>query len=202
MKSWIYNDIEQDKVTSYAEFKINEDTTIIVGSRPDSSGVHENFAKSIDAWLNVTDRYVDYPHEFKVRWQPWYEKEPLSLLHIYSTLNTLYQWVFVQKFKRIYIHCDAGTHRAPTTLGAFLYTFFPKTYKDIVATHKLVNRNHLSDPVRYFKTYIVENNNIEPFVKAMRKFAFEKEQDYWSYEQILNAMTAKGYEKLRKEYKE
>lgn len=143
----------------YVSFKVRN-TDVIIGRRLDRSGVNNDFFNSIDGFLVVTESYIEYPISANVRWFPW--KEGIDLMPdyvLYGGLKTLNHWVNELELKRVYIHCDLGSHRAPSIFGAFLLGYYKDTAKDIIAKANIVN----NDESRYFdlKNKTLNNNPLE-----------------------------------------
>jgi hypothetical protein len=138
-----------DTLLSYATYKVC-DMTYHVGSRPNSHKVTREFFNSIDGWISVTDTPVWFNEKVNQMWFPWDEGKHCPPEVLYSVIRTLQIWETMRHLKTFYIHCDAGTHRAPTVFGAWLVGRYgrvkaAKIVKEVV----LVNRKDLSDPVEY-----------------------------------------------------
>lgn len=156
------------------------DTTIIVSSRPRSLSHSADERKEAskecrkqekaDAYLSVTDSFCVAPSRAKVPfvWLPWNEgRKPHPELY-YGANKTLIWWVHYQKFKKILVFCDGGSHRSVTIFGIFLLTYFPKEAKEIVAARVDLNRQDLNDeenkrdrsswaqPLEYARRYLDE----------------------------------------------
>lgn len=121
---WWEGFLTEKQDINYVSFKI-KDSEVLIGPRMITYGTDPTFFKSIDGFLVVTETYIEYPPESNVRWFPWLEgtKEfPEEVL--FGGLKTLNNWINELSLKKIYIHCDLGSHRAPSILGAFLKAYF------------------------------------------------------------------------------
>lgn len=128
---------DNDEKVSYLSYQVGE-TEVMVGPRLDRRGCTYDFFKSITGWLVVTESYIEYPPEANVRWFPW--KEGLEILPdhaLYGSLRILNYWVNELKLPKVYIHCDLGSHRAPTILGAFLSGYYPQSQGEIIKNRKV-----------------------------------------------------------------
>lgn len=127
---------------------------IIIGSRPDHRGCSKEFYDSIDGWISVTNKHVIHPPG-RYQWFPWDEGKDCNLETFYGVVKTLYHWIRYDKLTRFYVHCDAGTHRAPTVFGAFLLAYYTKEEREeIVKNVELVGREHLSNPLEYIEAHL------------------------------------------------
>lgn len=139
----------EDRELSYAKYKAGE-MTYMVGSRVNAYCISREFFNSVDGWISVTDTPQWFPEKTDFMWFPWDEGKACSPEIFYSVIHTLTMWQKFRKMKTFYIHCDAGTHRAPTVFGAWLLgRYGRKEAAEIVAGHELVRREHLSDPLAY-----------------------------------------------------
>lgn len=128
---------------TYVKYKV-DDTEVLVGPRLDGMGCDPDFFKSIDGWLVVTESWVEYPVTANVRWFPWKEStENFPDTTLFGSLHTLNHWIKKLKLKRIYIHCDLGTHRAPSTFGAFLRAFYSPTEATKIVSEREVHNNQV-----------------------------------------------------------
>lgn len=157
---------------SYNLYKIGE-TEILVGSRPDRCIFDYQLSSSIDAILSVTESHIPHMYQSKHQWSPWNEDGKPTPECIFCAVKTLAEWIITLKLKRIYIHCDAGTHRAPTIFGLFLLSYFPDSAREICDGFLPVNRTshaiNPSDPLTYAKTYIDELKWLEVLLPSMAK---------------------------------
>lgn len=129
---------------SYVKYKIDQ-TEVLVGGRLDFKGCDPNFFKSVDGWLVVTESWIPYPLSANVRWFPWKElSENFPDTVLFGTLKTLHHWIKDLKISRIYLHCDGGTHRAPSTLGAFLKAYYSPQEAQTIINQREVIHNELS----------------------------------------------------------
>lgn len=151
----------------YDIYKVG-DTEVIIAGRPDMKGVGTEFFQSVDAWMNLSDRFIEYP-AVRYAWFPWVEDgraPPKELL--YGALKTLHYWIDQLKLKRIYVHCDAGTHRSPSTFGAYLHAYHGDTRDEIAKGVKLINkpRGYYSCPNVYWNSYLEEFPQLLELIKA------------------------------------
>lgn len=144
---------EKQKLT-WAQYRVGE-STIYIGNRPDIGTTNE-FYKSVDGWINVSDRIVKHPVGTLNTWLPWNEAGTPSIETIYAVLTTLNYWVDELKLKNIYLHCDGGTHRAVSLFGFYLLAYHKDRAIEISQARLLVGRqeDHWSDPLSYARTKI------------------------------------------------
>lgn len=143
---------------SYWEYTLPSRQIVMVGERPDAEGCSPSF--KVDAWMSVTDRWVKHPG--KSHWAPWPESKyqcPIEVL--YSTHKVLNHWINEEGLKKIYIHCDGGTHRAPLIFGTFLLVYFADFIDQICSTSTPYRREFMdgvnpSDPRYYGGVYLKE----------------------------------------------
>jgi hypothetical protein len=179
MKNW-WN--HNDDHLTYCSYKVNQ-TEVLVGPRIDldSRGCSKSFFDSVHGWCSVTESYVEYPVEANVRWFPWKEhKEKLPDHVLFGTMKMLNFWINELKLPRIYIHCDLGTHRAPTVLGAFLLGYYPKEFDTIEANRIIFNRKHSTiigtngsehgQPRSYIKSYLREVPLLDTMINTIVKY--------------------------------
>ena len=159
-------------IVNYNLYKIGS-TEILVGSRPDRVEMTPEFESSIDGWLSITESHVLHKSPGLRQWCPWNENGKPTPECLFSSIKTLYEWVEYAKFKRIYVHCDAGTHRAPTIFGMFLMAYYPDQAEEICSNFIPVERGpytkNPSDPIVYAKTYIDELNWIRDLLPLIKK---------------------------------
>lgn len=130
---------EGDKTTiHYIEYTV-DDVIVMVGCIPSQYYVEKEFFKSIDAWLNVSERFIRNPCPNQ-HWSPWDISSTPPLETIYSSLRMLNFWVTEKRFKRIYIHCIHGANRSPSIFGFFLLAYYHGRADDIVKTAKFVGK--------------------------------------------------------------
>lgn len=142
---WWEGFLTENQEIKYVSFKI-KDTEVIIGPRLISKGTDPAFFKSIDGFLVVTETYIEYPPNANVRWFPWLEgtKEfPEEVL--FGGLKTLNNWINELKLNKIYIHCDLGSHRAPSILGAFLKAYFTDQ-----ESNEIINNADISHAQNYY----------------------------------------------------
>jgi len=199
MRSWIRNK-ETEKDVSYIEYKVL-DTKVMVGSRPDCAGISKEFGDSVGAWLNVDDRFIDYPPNYKVQWSFWNEDYEATYSVLYTSLITLHRWIIDERLNSVYIHCAAGTHRAPTIFGAFLHTYFPLEKEGIVEKHTKVRRENLSNPVEYFNIHLEKNPTDIKFVEMMREFPFSEDRNFRFIDEQMKKYGIKDIPKVNELFK-
>lgn len=152
----------------YAEYII-DNSIVMIGNRPDFYGTTNDFYKSVDGWINVSDRFVRHEKNVNNLFLPWNEGGQPQIEIIFSFLKTLDYWINELKLKRIYISCDGGTHRAPSMFGFYLLSYEKLKAKEINNNYRLVNRDHWSNPLEYANTYL-KQNNIPCFDLFLNKF--------------------------------
>jgi hypothetical protein len=162
---------------TYVKYKVDE-TEVLVGPRLDGMGCAPEFFKSIDGWLVVTESWVEYPITANVRWFPWKEStETFPDTTLFGSLHTLHHWIKQLKLARIYIHCDLGTHRAPSTLGAFLRAFYTPTEATRIINEREVHNNQVlgyendgklnSHPLEYIDSKFEEEPKLPFLIRAI-----------------------------------
>lgn len=140
------------------------DTEVLVGYRPNIV-LHEDDAiyamnvslyNSIDSFINVGDNFVGHRADKLSGYFPFNEAGSPTIETVCAALETLDYQIRVLRLKRIYIHCDLGSHRAPTIFGMYLFAFHPRTIKQIVANHERVNLRPIewSNPRNYLRSYL------------------------------------------------
>jgi len=142
---WWEGFLTENQEIKYVSFKI-KDTEVLIGPRLISKGTDPSFFQSIQGFLVVTESYIEYPPTANVRWFPWLEgtKEfPEEVL--FGGLKTLNNWINELKLNKIYIHCDLGSHRAPSILGAFLKAYFTDQ-----ESNKIINNADISHAQNYY----------------------------------------------------
>jgi protein-tyrosine phosphatase len=141
----------------YAEYKIR-DTYVMIGLRPNCYGTTPEVYHSINAWINVSDRFVRHEKDVTNTFIPWVEAGTPQLETIWAVLRTLNYWINEQKLNRIYFSCDGGTHRAVTLFGLYLLAYESKDAELINSEYQLKgNRHDWSNPLQYASGYIQEN---------------------------------------------
>lgn len=132
---------EEKRPLTYVKYQV-DDTEVLVGPRLDGMGCTPEFFNSINGWLVVTESWVEYPVTANVRWFPWKEMtENFPDTTLFGSLHTLHHWIKQLKLARIYIHCDLGTHRAPSTFGAFLRAFYTPVEATKIINEREVHNN-------------------------------------------------------------
>jgi hypothetical protein len=172
---------KDDSKLTYCSYKVNQ-TEVMVGPRLDyeSRGCSQKFFDSVSAWLSVTESYIEYPITANVRWFPWKEGiEPLPDHALYGSLKHLDYWINKLKLPRVYIHCDLGTHRAPSVFGAFLLGFYPEQFDKITDARKVFNKKNstiisttgqiMGEPRYYIDSYLAELPLLETMIKTIVK---------------------------------
>lgn len=179
---WDKNNLEPNY---YAIYKVLN-TEVIVAGRPDYHGLNKDFCKSIDGWISVTDRFLTYPvgRHF---WFPWIESGPPKPEVLYGVLKTLNYWIDDLGLARIYLHCDAGTHRSPTVFGAYLDIYHDDIAKSVADTVKLVNKTpetH-SCALLYWQSYVRDYPKLKTLCLAIKDAQDDINWGYESLERIL-----------------
>lgn len=196
-KDW-WNKKEGEGFLHYIEYKV-KNTTVMVGVRPNCYGVDTKTYDSIDAFMNVSDRFVRHRKDKLNVFNPWNEsggKPTIEL--IWATLKTLHYWIDDLELDRIYIHCDGGTHRAVSTFGFYLLAYHEEDSSEIEKNHKIVNRENFSSPLHYAGSYI-NREKIPLFEKLIKKM--KDSHDDYSHGQELADFLSKNYtDKELKEY--
>jgi hypothetical protein len=147
----------------YSSYQVLK-TEVIVGCRPEL--VDGELPVKADAWISVTEKFL--PELFGKApiqlWFPWVERVGSKIPHecMWGVLKTLNYLVDQQQVGRVYLHCDAGTHRAPTLFGAYLLAFHKDEAQAIVDAVQLVERDQKSDPLYYIGTYLGTLQGADP----------------------------------------
>jgi len=179
---WWNGDISKKRVRA-ASYKVGE-TTVLVAGRPDypSSCDSEFDLDEIDAWMNITDRFVPQPMWTFQAWFPWRESGPPSPEVIHGSLRTLHYWIDQLKLSHVFIHCDAGTHRSVTVFGAYLLTYHPEQADAIAQARTLYGKeeNYHSCPMEYWRSYIRDYPELEKLALATKN----AEDTEWGYESL------------------
>lgn len=179
-----WNDITAKFDLRYSAYKVDQ-TEVIIAGRPDSIDnrhLDKTFIESVDAWLSVTDRFIEYPVT-RYQWFPWQENGPPQNEVLYGSLKTLHYWIDKLKLKRIYIHCDAGTHRSPSVFGAYLCTYHAKLAQQIceAGTHF---RDYPSSPYQYWLSYLVQYPALSRLCNRIR----DSEDSEWGSESLESVL--------------
>jgi protein-tyrosine phosphatase len=164
MSQWWEKDSQN---LTYAVYQVTPETQVLVGNRPNFNGTTAEFVNEVEGWINVTDRLVRYPSHVRSFWFPWNEAGYPSVEAIYGVLKTLHYWVDELKLKKIYIHCDGGTHRAVSMFGFYLIAYHSSRQVEINNSRVLVNREHWSNPLEYAASYLSEMPDIEAIIKSL-----------------------------------
>ena len=181
---------------SYTEFKI-KNTRVLVGSRPDCFGLGIDEFKSIDAWLSVSDRYVNYPNNVTHRWFPWEESLLPPYYVVIPCLITLQKWIQKDNLNKIYIHCCAGTHRAPEILGAYLKVFHTDEEAKKICEEATVSErrgeHYKAKPLYYIDYDLSKSDNLKKVLDYMKhKYDYNRSRDHTSIEMILKELDIKA----------
>ena len=167
----------------YAEYKI-KNTIIQVGGRPNCYGTTPEVYNSIKGFINVSDRYVRHKAEKLNIFIPWNEDGVPTIEAVWAFLKTMNYWIHEDNLDKIYIHCDGGTHRAVTMFGLFLLAYYKDNAEEIQKNHKLVGREHWSQPLQYAYSYY--NSNKVPLLQKFVENIKEKSKDNYSHGQELS----------------
>lgn len=154
-----------------AQYKVG-DTVVYVAGRPDyeRQGTSELIdLTDVEGWLSVTDRFVPHPLGHQA-WHPWRESGPPKPEVLFGTLKTLHYWIDELKLSKVFIHCDAGTHRSVTVFGAYLDTYHSDEARPIVDAKVLHGRSpeHWSDPLLYWNSYVEEFPELKLLTEAIK----------------------------------
>jgi hypothetical protein len=161
---WWEGFLTEKQDINYVSFKI-KNTEVLIGPRMITYGTDPTFFKSIDGFLVVTETYIEYPPESNVRWFPWLEgaKEfPEEVL--FGGLKTLNNWINEISLKKVYIHCDLGSHRAPSILGAFLKAYFTDD-----ESNKIIENADISHATTYYWKFDQLMNNPIKYIETKFK---------------------------------
>lgn len=186
----------------YAEYKVNEKTRVLVGVRPDCYGTTPEFYKSIDAWINVSDRFVRHQKGIQNMFAPWNEGGQPQIETIFTVLKTLDHLINEQQVETIYIQCDGGTHRAVSMFGFYLMAYEKERAEEINNSYKLVGREHWSNPLEYAQGYIEEGKvpALKIFLDKIKDFTVGSPDYGISLDNFLK--DGIGEENLKKYYQE
>ena len=179
-KTSFYELNEDKSFPIYALYKVNQ-TEVLVGYRPNielhrnDDKIHpmnKNLFESIDSFINLSDSYVGYPVHKSSTYLPFDENGSPIYEVLYSALMTLNHQINELKVKRIYIHCDLGSHRAPSIFGLYLFTFHPKQFKKIVNNKILNNIIEKHDPSNPQVLWSNPRNYAKSYLRSKRIFYF------------------------------
>lgn len=120
MNTWWKKDNQQ---LDYVQYQVDK-LTIYVGPRLNVRGCSTDFYNKIDCFISITDRFVNHRLNKLNYWFPWVESNNIPYEVIFGTLQVFNYLKNQDKELNVYLHCDAGTHRAPTVLGCFLYAYY------------------------------------------------------------------------------
>jgi hypothetical protein len=156
LKSSVKPWYEGDTTTlHYVEYTI-DNVKVMIGCIPSAYYIEKGLFRTIDAWLNVSERFIRNPCPNQ-HWSPWDIGGTPPLETIYSSLRMLNYWITERQFKRIYIHCIHGANRSPAIFGFFLLAYYPDRADEIVKTAKFIGRYEDSTP---------EDNGAPPLEQA------------------------------------
>jgi hypothetical protein len=146
------------------------DTEVLVGPSPDSYGFPSDQFKTIDAWLSVNDRFLEYPAHTRNYWFPWpVNKEP-SEETIFGVVKSLHYWIDELKLKRVYIHCLHGLQRAPTVFACYLYAYHKNEMKTIINSVTIHGYgNQWCSPLSYLDSYFEASPRLPFFLEEVAK---------------------------------
>lgn len=171
----------------YATYKVptpaGRFVEVMVGSRPAFANGCEAVDKEgtvirPDAWISVTDTQVAFPLGAVYHWLPWVEEAPPTKETLYAVLRLLNYYVRSGAMK-IYVHCDAGTHRSPTIFGAYLLAYLGRRKaEEIQKTATLHGRTTSSEPLYYIDTYLTRNQISLAFLEWVAKNPEKRLEDY------------------------
>lgn len=169
---------KQNYEFGYVSYLIDS-TEVLVGQRLDKCGIELELFESINGFLSVTDSFIHYPPDSNAHWFPWKESENFPDTVLFGSLKILNQWIKEDKLKKIYIHCDLGSHRAPSVLGAFLFAYYSKKesldiikkalfFNNQITNYKNINTGeNNADPLYYINEKIKINPKLSYLIKAI-----------------------------------
>lgn len=125
-----------------------------------------------DAYFSVTDTFVQPVEGKPFVWHPWNEsRKPTPELY-YACNKVLYWWLHKQKYQKIRLFCDAGSHRSVTVFGIFLMTYHGKEAAEIVQNRVSFagkdDDKEWANPLLYAGKYLQEIPEDNIFLKLMR----------------------------------
>jgi hypothetical protein len=173
MNEW-WNQENSEPVDCHV-YKIG-DSTIYIGKRLDRKGCSKSFFDSIDLFISLNDDYIPYPVGKSNYWIPWREGTDIFPQYVvYSGLSILRSHIFELSTKNIYIHCDLGTHRAPSLFGAFLVNYVDD-YEKVInnASSTVLKSRYFSEkrlifnPIEYYNDKINQVPLIKFFIKYLK----------------------------------
>lgn len=174
---------------SYALYRADE-MTYMVGSRANAYPWPRELFNSIDGWISVTDTPQWFREKTDFMWFPWDEGKACPPEVFYSVIHTLTMWQKFRKMKTFYIHCDAGTHRAPTVFGAYLLGRYGiKEALKIVNEATLVNREWLANPIEYIQSHLDDFPEDRVLIKETATTILNR------YDGIISTMTRRHKER-------
>jgi hypothetical protein len=145
---------------------------ILVAGQPDwepHAVSSQEFSPEI--FINLSERFNPQPAEW--HWCPWLENGMIPAVEsIFAALTILHH--AVSQGKRIYLHCDAGTHRSPSLLGFYIQAQGIQSQLQIRNPHAggfiPYERDAVqSCPLAYAERYFAEH----PELKALSRWTLE-----------------------------
>mgnify|MGYP002651591248 CR=1 FL=1 len=182
----------------YAEYKVGNKVTVIVGVRPNCYGTTPEVYDSIGAWMNVSDRFIRHRADKLNVFYPWNEGGIPTYETLFGVLKTLHYWIDELEIPRIYIHCDGGTHRAVTLFGLYLLTYRPGEAEEINKSYALKDRQHWSNPLEYARGYFDDIPALREFIEALRTSEDDVSHGH-SFDDFLKGI---GEETFKKYYRQ
>lgn len=175
-----YDCPEELSLPIYALYKVDQ-TEVLVGYRPNlrlHRDEHEHYPmnsrlyNSINSFINVGDNFVGHREDKLNSYFPFNEAGVPTIESVCAALETLDYQIRVLKLKRIYIHCDLGSHRAPSIFGMYLFAFQAGHIRKITQGRVTVNieERGWSDPRYYLRTYLKKSDGLYPFLRNLKKF--------------------------------
>jgi hypothetical protein len=157
----------EDSHAKYAKYKV-EDTEVLIGPSPFTTGFRSEMFRSIDGWISVNDQVPMMPPGSLYQWFPWPIHERPTNSMIFAFVQTMDHWVRTLKLKRVYIHCLHGGQRAPTMFAFYLWAKHRQAFKQLVVPSEIVNMVETKMmPEQYFWSYIESYPDIKSFLDAL-----------------------------------
>lgn len=196
MTNW-YDKKECDLHYFKLEF-INLD--IYIGGRPDHGGTTKSFAKSIDTWISLTDRLSDEytvpPWGPQMYWYPLIESRRIAdwgWKVFFWFVKLMDRELSHNEKRRLYIHCDGGTHRSPTMVYMWMKLHTTrmaalKIFSDrVIVPDNAYHRRNFPKPEDYLTSH-EKDGTIYP--EDLRKRLHQKMKDKPEYhlESLLNEL--------------
>lgn len=173
---------------------IINDTNVYIGKRLDKDGCYKNFFDSIDLFISLNDDFINFPLGKSHYWIPWREgTDTFPEYVVYSAISILNYFINEVKVKTIYIHCDMGSHRAPSIIGAFLFNYvddyqnvIKNAYSPLGKSRYFHNSLLIFNPIEYYNEKVLQLPKIQYFIKYMKahpSLGYDKVTD--NYHEIL-----------------